>query len=78
MVDFNSVLSDAQQLTESERMRLIDALWTSVPEDADIPLHEDWGPELERRVASIQSDSSSTIAWETIRREALSRIGHGS
>ena len=41
--------------------RLIDALWGSVPADADLPLHEAWAPELERRIAGIQSGSVKTV-----------------
>ena len=77
MVDFNTVLTEAQQLSAEDQLRLIDALWDLVPPDADIPLHEDWAAELERRVAAIESGSAGMIPWTTIRKEALARIGHG-
>lgn len=77
-VDFNSVLNDARQLSDAERLRLIDALWDSVPDDADLPLHRAWAAELERRVAAIESGAAKTVPWETVRAEALARIGHGS
>ena len=78
MVDFNSVLSEAQQLSIEDRLRLIDALWDMVPPDADIPLHEDWAAELERRVAAIEAGSTTMVPWTTIRKEALARTGHGN
>jgi len=78
MVDFNSVLTEARQLSAEDRLRLIDALWESVPPDADVPLHEDWAPELERRVAALEAGESPTVAWTRIRDEALARIGHGN
>ena len=78
MVDFNSVLSEAQQLSAEDQLRLIDALWDLVPPDADIPLHEDWAAELERRVAEIEAGDAATVPWTTIRKEALARIGHGN
>ena len=78
MVDFNSVLSEAQQLSAKDQLRLIDALWDLVPPDADIPLHEDWAAELERRVAEIEAGGTATVPWTTIRKEALARIGHGN
>ena len=78
MVDFNSVLSEAQQLSAEDQLRLIDALWDLVPPDADIPLHEDWAAELERRVAEIEAGGTATVPWTTIRKEALARIGHGN
>lgn len=78
MVDFKSVLGEAEQLSAEDRLRLIDALWDLVPPDADIPLHEDWAPDLERRVADIESGAAETIPWATVRKEALTRIGHGN
>jgi len=77
MNDFQSVLGAAQQLPTQERLRLIDALWASVPSDADLPLHEDWAPELERRVAAIENGAVSSVSWPQVREEALARIGHG-
>jgi putative addiction module component (TIGR02574 family) len=77
MIDFNSVLNDARQLSEAERLRLIDALWELVPAESNLPLHEAWAPELERRVAAFEAGAAKTVPWETIRAEALVRIGHG-
>ena len=78
MTDFNSILGAAQQLGPDDRLRLIDALWETVPAEAEMPLHADWGPELERRVAALEAGSAATVPWSTIRAEALARIGHGT
>ncbi len=77
MADYLSVLNDVRQLSEAERLQLIDALWEMIPADADLPLHEAWGPELERRVAAVEAGTAKTVPWETIRAEALARINHG-
>jgi putative addiction module component (TIGR02574 family) len=78
MPDFNSVLNDARQLSYDDKLRLIDALWDLNSPDANIPLHEDWEPELERRVAAIKDGTEKAIPWETVRAEALARISHGN
>jgi putative addiction module component (TIGR02574 family) len=78
IADFNSVLDAAQLLTAQDRLRLIDALWDSVPPECDVPLHDEWGPEIERRLAAIQAGTAKTILWSEIRDAALNRIGHGS
>jgi putative addiction module component (TIGR02574 family) len=67
MADYASVLNDARQLSAAEQL----------PEDAELPLHEAWVPELERRVAAIEAGTAQTVPWETIRTEALARIHHG-
>ena len=77
MMDFDSVLKDATLLSTSERMRLINALWDSVPEDAELPLSAEWEAELERRVTAIEQGTAKTTSWDVVRATALGRIGHG-
>jgi len=78
MVSFSAVLNDARQLSERERLELIDALWDTVPSDADLPLHDDWGPELQRRVDAIKSGMAETVPWNEIRAAALAQIANES
>jgi putative addiction module component (TIGR02574 family) len=74
MVDFNSVLSAAKQLSEGEQLRLIDELWKLAPDDADFPLDASWKGELERRVAGVNAGTAKLTSWNTIREESLRRI----
>ena len=74
MVDFNSVLNDARQLSADERSRLIDALWELAPADSVPALHEDWGDEIERRMAEYHAGKAELTTWEIIRDESLRRI----
>ncbi len=77
MNDFRSVLSAAQQLPEPDRLRLIDALWETVPAESEAPFSDEWAREIERRVAELQTGAVKTVPWSQIRDEALARIGHG-
>ncbi len=77
MSDFNSVLSAVQQLSEKDRLRLIDAPWESVPPDSESPFSDRWAREIERRVAEPDAGIAKTVPWSQIHDEALARIGHG-
>jgi putative addiction module component (TIGR02574 family) len=77
MVDFNSVLDSARQLTPRDQARLIDALWELVPDNVELPLHPEWEAELERRVADLKSSAQKTVPWSQIHSEALARVHHG-
>jgi putative addiction module component (TIGR02574 family) len=77
MTDFDTVLSAAQRLPDDERLRLIDALWDSIPVEAEAPLPEEWIREIERRVAELDTGTAETLPWSRIRDEALARLGHG-
>ena len=78
MIDFDSVLSAAQQLGPTDQLRLISVLWDSVPADANAELHGDWASELERRVAAIEAGEATLTSWSTIREAALSRLENGT
>ena len=75
MNDFRSVLLAAQQLPERDRLRLIDALWETVPPELESPFSDEWAREIERRVAELDAGTATTIPWTQIRDEALARTG---
>jgi putative addiction module component (TIGR02574 family) len=75
MLDVQSILTVAQQLSVAERLELIDALWESVPPSAFPPLSDEWRAEIERRSAEINAGKVATIPWEQVRDEAFRRNG---
>ncbi len=77
MNDFESVLFAAQQLPEPDRLRLIYALWDTVPTDLEAPFSDDWAMEIERRVAALDAGTATTVPWSQVRDEALARLRHG-
>ena len=77
MTDFRSVLSAAQQLPEPDRLRLIDALWETVPAESEAPFSDEWAREIERRVSELDAGTAETVSWSQIRDEAAAQIGQG-
>lgn len=78
MTTFESVLSAATQLPEDERLRLIDALWDTVPDDAESPRSSEWLAEIERRVDEIERGEGKTYSWPEVRDAALARLRRGT
>jgi putative addiction module component (TIGR02574 family) len=72
--NYDSVLSAAHQLPPSERVRLIDTLWDTVPLDAELPLSDEWLAEIERRLEAVDSGAEKTVPWTRVRDEALARL----
>lgn len=72
---FDSVLSAASQLPVGDRLRLIDALASSVPDDSPPSLSDEWLSEIHRRSAEITAGSVQTIPWEQVRRELFKKVG---
>lgn len=75
MSHYESVLADAGSLPVVDRIRLIEALWDTVPPDSRPPLSDEWIAEIQRRSAEYDSGLVRTVPWEQIRADALRRAG---
>lgn len=76
MTTYESVLSAASRLPEGDRLRLIDALWDTVPADAELPLSAEWIAEIEQRLDQLDRGEAKTYLWADVRDAAIARL-HG-
>lgn len=74
MPDYNTLLADASQLPLDARIQFIEALWTTVPEEALPPLTPEWLSEIERRAGEYDGGSIQPISWDAVRTDALARL----
>ncbi len=75
MSSYESILSAASQLPVGDRLRLIDELASSVPDDQPPQLSDAWLREIERRSGEIDSGAVVTEDWADIRARLFSRHG---
>ena len=75
MPEYESVLSAAAELSVDDRLRLIDDLAASVPDDRPPQLSEVWLSEIERRSAEIDSGKVTTEPWSEIRERLFRKHG---
>jgi putative addiction module component (TIGR02574 family) len=72
MTTYQSILAQASELPVEERIKLIDALYETVPQP---PLDEEWLAEIERRSAEYDAGQVKGIPWEEVRANAFRRAG---
>jgi len=75
MSDYHAIFAAASQLPVADRLRLIDDLAASVPDDQPPMLSEAWLEEIERRSVEIDSGAVQTEAWIDIRRRLFEKHG---
>ena len=75
MTNFESILSAASQLSIGERLRLIDELASSVPDDQPPHLSEGWLSEIDRRSNQIDSGEVVMEEWADIRTRLFQKYG---
>jgi len=73
--NYQSILSAAAELSIADRLRLIDDLAASVPDDHPPTLSDEWRAEIDRRSAEIDSGVVTTESWQEIRQRLRSRVG---
>ena len=66
MSEYESVLSAASQLPVADRLRLIDDLASSVPDDQPPALPPEWLDEIERRSAELDSGAVKPQPWPEV------------
>ncbi|MDA0590703.1 MAG: addiction module protein [Planctomycetota bacterium] len=75
MPDYQNVLSDASQLSVDDRLRLIDDLAASVPDDRPPHLSAEWLTEITRRSDEIDAGAVVTESWSVIRDRLFAKHG---
>jgi putative addiction module component (TIGR02574 family) len=75
MTTYESILSAASQLPIGERLRLIDELASSVPDDQPPQLSEAWLNEIDRRSNEIDAGEVATEDWADIRDRLFKKHG---
>ena len=76
MAEYESVLAAASQLPVADRLRLIDDLAASVPDDQPPALSEQWLAEIERRSAELDSGAVTPEPWSQIRQRLFGKHGN--
>ena len=67
----SELLDEAKRLSVSERIELVEAIWDTVAEDADLeqlPIPDWHREELDRRLADLESDPHAGSSWTEVRK----------
>ena len=75
MTQFDVALSAAFALPIDQRLKLIDELASSVPDDQPPALSPEWRAEIDRRSAAIDAGTEKLIPWEDVRKKIYQKFG---
>ena len=75
MPEYQDILTNASQLPIGERLRLIDELASSVPDDHPPRLSPEWVTEINRRSDELDAGTVQTESWKTIRERLFAKHG---
>ena len=72
---YDDVLGAAQDLQPPDRLRLIDALWESMPPGQRPAPSAEWVEEAERRSAKYDAGEMTASTWEQVRERSRKKAG---
>ena len=75
MAEYQNVLAEASKLSVIDRLRLIDELASSVPDDEPPSLSPEWLAEIKRRTEEIDEGTAVTESWSAIRERLFAKHG---
>ena len=68
---------DFSKLSVAERIQLVEDLWDSIPESADIPLTDAQQAELDRRLEDVEQHPDAGEPWEVVRARLYACLKRG-
>jgi putative addiction module component (TIGR02574 family) len=75
MPTFHDVLSAAQTLSASERVRLANTIWEDIPPAAWPSPDAEWIAEAQRRSAEYDAGQTTAATWPEVQARARRRAG---
>lgn len=73
-MNVEQAIADLSSLPIEDRLRVVHAIWDTLPDDVDVTLTAEQQAELDRRMAAHRSDPSSAISHEEMLRRIEERI----
>lgn len=75
MSEYKDILINATQLPIDDRLRLIEDLASSVPDDHPPKLSPEWLAEINHRSDEIDAGTTETESWSVIRERLFAKHG---
>lgn len=65
-VDIERAIDDLRTLSVEDRVRVVQAVWDSLPEQAVPPLSAAQGVELQRRLDAYEAAPNDLLSWDEV------------
>lgn len=73
-VDVVRTIEDLRSLSVDDRVRVVQAVWDSLPEQASAPTLAERAEELNRRVDAYEADPEDLLTWDEVLERLRGRL----
>ena len=64
MINLEQTLAELSLLPVSDRLRVVESLWESIPADAPVAIPPEQRAELDRRIAAHERNPDELLTWD--------------
>ena len=72
-MNVDQTISELSALSISDRLRVVHAIWDTLPDDIDLPTSPDQQAELDWRLAAHRADPTTAISHDELMRRVETR-----
>ncbi len=72
-MNVDQTISDLSCLPVNDRLRIVYAIWDTLPDDVDLHTSPEQQAELDRRLAAYRADPTTAISHDELMRRVKSR-----
>jgi len=65
-VDVARTIADLRSLSVDDRVRVVQAVWGSLPEQGSLPTSAERAEELNRRLDAYEADPENLLTWDEV------------
>ena len=73
-VDVARTIEDLRSLSVDDRMRVVQAVWDSLPEQGCVPTSAERTAELNRRLDAYEADPEDLLTWDDVLERLRGRL----
>ena len=73
-VDVTRTIDQLRSLSIEDRLRVVEAVWDSLPEEAAVPESPEQRAELHRRLDAYEADPEDLLTWEQVLERLRGRL----
>ena len=73
-VDIARTIENLRSLSVDDRVRVVQAVWDSLPEQASVPTSDERAEELNRRLDAYEADPEDLLTWDEVLERLRGRL----
>ena len=73
-VDVARTIDELRSVSVEDRLRVVEAVWDSLPEVAGMPVSPQQRAELNRRLDELESDPENLLTWDQVLERLRGRL----